>query len=59
MGLMKAPSIATFLIAMAIAVTALLAKFGFVPIPFFSVTSFWLLFCAFVLLGIGVVTRGF
>ncbi|MEO0797670.1 MAG: hypothetical protein AAFR70_03305 [Pseudomonadota bacterium] len=59
MGLMKAPSIATFLVAMAIAVTALLAKLGLVPIPFFSLTSFWLLLSAFVLLGVGVVTRGF
>lgn len=58
MGLMKAPSLITFIIALLLAITALVSKLG-VEIPLPTGVNFWVMFGAYVLLLLGVVTRGF
>lgn len=59
MGLMKAPSILTLLVAIVLAATAVTTYLGLVAIPFVGLASFWILFGAFALLTLGTVTRGF
>lgn len=57
MGLMKAPGLVTFLLAVSMAAAAVLAQFGMLA-PLSPVIGFWLLLAAFGLMILGVVTRG-
>jgi hypothetical protein len=57
MGLMKAPSLLTFIIALAIATAAVMAHFGMLA-PLTAAVSFWMLLGAFGLMLLGTITRG-
>ncbi|MGF1649556.1 MAG: hypothetical protein ACFCUN_03825 [Hyphomicrobiaceae bacterium] len=57
MGLMKPPGLITFLVTVAIALTALVAQVGLAFAPLTPI-AFWILLGAFVLLALGAVTRG-
>lgn len=59
MGIMKAPSILTFIVALCLAIAAIVAKLGVAQLPLEGFASFWILLGAFVLLALGTVTRGF
>jgi len=58
MGLMKAPSLLTFLIALVLAAAAVSEKFGLLPVAVLAGYGFWLMCGAFVVLVLGVITRG-
>lgn len=57
MGLMKPPSIVTFMLALGLGVVAIAMQLGLVLSATGSL-GFWLLLTAFALLALGVVTRG-
>lgn len=58
MGLMKAPSLVTFIIATALAIAAIMTQFGMLA-PLTAALSFWMLLGAFGLMLLGTITRGF
>ncbi len=58
MGLMKPPNILTFIIAVALVVTAVVSKAG-VGVPIVGGFEFWMLLGANVLFILGCITRGF
>lgn len=58
MGLMKAPSLLTFIVATAVAVAAIMAHLGLLA-PLTAAVSFWMLLGAFSLMILGTITRGF
>jgi len=57
MGLMKPPSIITFMLALGLGLVAIAMQLGLVLGSLASL-GFWLLLTAFALLALGVVTRG-
>jgi len=57
MGFIKAPSILTFLFAVALVVAGVLTKFG-VSIPLVGLQGYWLLLAANILFFLGCITRG-
>lgn len=57
MGLMKAPGLITFLLAVTLAVAAVIVQLGLLA-PVSSVVGFWILLAAFGLMILGVITRG-
>ncbi|MEL6297347.1 MAG: hypothetical protein AAFQ45_02150 [Pseudomonadota bacterium] len=58
MGLMKSPSLLTFILTVVLAASALAAKLGVALPDAAAGASFWMLFAAYVLLMLGVITRG-
>ena len=58
MGLMKPPTILTFLVAVTLVIVAVVSRSG-VVIPVVSGHEFWLLLGANILFILGTITRGF
>ena len=57
MGLVKAPNILTFFVAVVLGVAGTLSHLG-VEMPLVGGFGFWMVFAAFVLLVLGCLTRG-